>query len=157
MTGFLLSLENRNWFMVYLLGLLLPVTRSVGLFLLIPLVWYFWVCLKNEKDLGLGMKCFLVSVPIQGFLLYLFSMNMAAGDPMEAFQVQYHWGTNNANNLFDLPKFLLAFFDLRSGMTTAARSWTAYSSSTRCLLWCSCGGIRGIGSGWEWCSAFSLR
>ncbi len=139
MTGFLLSLENRNWFMVYLLGLLLPVTRSVGLFLLVPLVWYFWVCLKNEKDLGLGMRLFLVSVPIQGFLVYLFSMNMAAGDPMEAFQVQYHWGTNNANNLFDLPKFLLAFFDIRTWHDYSGslldRIFFVYSLPSLVLLW----------------------
>jgi len=121
MTGFLLSLENRNWFMVYLLGLLLPVTRSVGLFLLIPLVWYFWVCLKNEKELGPGMKSLLLTVPLQGFLIYLFCMSMATGNALEAFQVQYHWGTNNANNLFDLPKFILAFPEIYN--------WHDYSGS----------------------------
>jgi len=88
---------------------------------LIPLVWYFWVCLKNEKELGPGMKSLLLTVPLQGFLIYLFCMSMATGNALEAFQVQYHWGTNNANNLFDLPKFILAFPEIYN--------WHDYSGS----------------------------
>lgn len=139
LTGMWLALENRNWAVAYILGLLLALCRPTGAFLLLPLTWYLFVCVKDRKELSVGMQWFLITTPIQGYLLYLFCMLMETNNAFEAFAAQRFWGTNNAWNLFDIPKFVLGLFNITSwheyGGSMLDRAFFIYTIPTFVLMW----------------------
>ena len=77
------------------------------------------------------------TVPIQGFLVYLFSMNIGCRRPAGGLPGPISLGTNTQP--FDLPKFLLAFFDLRSWHDYSGslldRIFFVYSLPSLVLMW----------------------
>lgn len=82
---------------------LLPLTRSVGVFAVVPLTW--GMCGKGFSR----HNAWVVIAPILGWGGYLLWMQLLTGNPWEGFEAQRFWSVNSISNLFQPAKFLSAF------------------------------------------------
>jgi hypothetical protein len=131
------GLEDERYGLAWVAALLLPLTRAVGLFSMLPIAWYWlmrsgwgWLDrlpglreererLKGAPAKGDGVQLrrvgwpglALVLAPGLGFTLYLVLMRTWTGNALEGLQAQKYWGAHSTANLWDLPKFLTAFFE----------------------------------------------
>jgi len=130
-----LGLE-RNRFDLALTGAtLLPLSRPVGIFCLLPIGWHLlmkrppdwmyrfrWV--KSERE-GIAswegsatdravntnrkhLDYALLSAPLIGWGAYFAFMWISTGNPIEGFQAQRHWGAHSIRNLLDVPNFVIS-------------------------------------------------
>jgi hypothetical protein len=123
---FYLALEQDRFLPALASGLLLPLTRAVGVFCVIPVLVYAvsrsprpgpaesvaglrgWV----SRFLHLGRRdLLLVAAPLCGWGFYFLLMYLWTGDAFEGFSAQKHWGAQSVSNLVNLPKFIVGFFN----------------------------------------------
>lgn len=109
---------------------LLPLTRAIGLFSLLPIGWH-WLTrspnarpferfpwLRSERQLAgppleAGRKWHvLLAAPIVGMCFYFYLMAYWTGNPFQGFEAQTYWGAHSISNLFNLPKFSASFLDI---------------------------------------------
>jgi hypothetical protein len=124
------GLEERRWLPAAFGALLLPLSRAIGVFSVIPIA--FWLlkhprvaprwnaalsripllktgllhCESDESRHGARWLLLLVIPPI-GWSLYLGLMNSWTGNPFEGFEAQKTWGRHSILNLVNIPKFVL--------------------------------------------------
>lgn len=150
------GLENRRAGLAGAAAGLLPLTRAVGLFCLLPIGWHLltvhppawlrdwarrWPWLQ-----GLGLPghardavpqpaadststpYWLLLAPLVGWGAYLWLMWHWTGNPFEGFEAQKNWKVHAISNLWNVPKFLAAFI-------TPTR-WHAFEGSLldRCVF-----------------------
>jgi hypothetical protein len=116
------GLEERRWGWVWVAGLLLPLTRAIGVLALLPLAWHltgggagpFRQGPNAEvRSAGQGWgwtRWLLLAAPLAGWGLYLGLMAAWTGNPFEGFAAQRHWGVHAVGNLVNVPKFVAGFF-----------------------------------------------
>ena len=111
---------------------LLPMTRAIGLFVLVPLGWQIlvvplvqkWSSMRqppghfntNQTEVGKTlpfgrMSWLLLAAPILGWATYLGLMWHWTGNPLEGFVAQRRWGRHSISNLVDIPGFLVEMMD----------------------------------------------
>jgi len=116
-------------------ALLLPMTRAIGVFCVLPIAWHFLggPCLslralwrkRDRSSETLGQDGVVVSpslfpreclraspflmAPLLGWAAYFLLMDAWTGNPLEGFQAQRFWGVQSIYNIIDLPKFIVAF------------------------------------------------
>ena len=130
------GIEHRRYGTTILAALMLPMTRGVGLFAVVPVLWHVlmilpqrfkpswkWLRLERERITG-GRRveseeytqcAFLLIAPPAGWFLYLALMEYWTGNMFEGVQAQKYWGhAHSIGNLFDIPKFVTGLFDIHS-------------------------------------------
>lgn len=125
------GLETRHLRLAGLTALLLPMTRAVGVFALLPILWHAlmharngaldrcgWLRAERERvRLRGGMTVTgteiagLVAAPFLGWAVYFGLMTVWTGNPFEGFDAQTHWRAHSIANLFNPLKFVLGFLD----------------------------------------------
>ena len=130
------GLEERRWLPAAFGALLLPLSRAIGVFSVIPIA--FWLlkhprvaprwnaalsriprlktgllhCESDESRHGARWLLLLIIPPI-GWALYLGLMNFWTGNPFEGFEAQKTWGRQSILNLVNVPKFVLEYLNPR--------------------------------------------
>ena len=128
------GMEHRKYLIAITAALLLPLTRGVGLFAIIPIGWHLllltpksclppWKWISRERlritdgqkvEISEYVQCFaLILAPAAGWGLYLALMRYWTGNPLEGVEAQKYWGhVHSIGNLFNLPKFIQGWFDV---------------------------------------------
>lgn len=76
-----------HWVIASTCGLLASLTRSLGMFLVVPLAYEYWRSRKNESR-PLRWNVLTLFLPILGFLLYAAGNRLATGSWLTFIQVQ---------------------------------------------------------------------
>lgn len=130
------GLEERRWPVAAIGALLLPLSRAIGVFSVLPIG--FWLLrhpavtprwnrlvshvgrrgaslLRVETDPSrAGMRWLvLLGLPIVGWGTYLGLMHHWTGNPFEGFEAQKSWGRHSILNLVNAPKFLMEYLNPR--------------------------------------------
>ena len=131
----LMTSVREGWLMIaWGAALMLPVCRSAGVFVVIPLAWevagsWRWRAgtgdLQHHDDHGMsgtyrdgrhamgGSRwCWrmLPLAPAVGWCAGLVCLWAWTGDPLEGIHAQRHWGRHTMGNLVNLPRFLAELF-----------------------------------------------
>jgi hypothetical protein len=139
-------LERERYRWVFVGAFLLPLTRAIGLFCLLPIAWHLvtrrplgWMvrlgtdrwdsrpCIESKPKQNLGCYAVLLA-PLAGWMVYLGLMWHWTGNPFDGFAAQRYWATHSIWNLIDVPKFVMALF--------SPTEWHAYRGSVldRCMF-----------------------
>lgn len=130
------GLEERRFGLAAFGAVLLPLSRAVGAFSLVPIA--FWLLrhpsvaarwnnltgripglpttrLRIEPDTTRsgGRWLLLPALPLLGWAVYLGLMAHWTGNPFEGFEAQKSWGRHSILNLIDVPKFVLEYLSPR--------------------------------------------
>ena len=130
------GLEERRWGAAALGALLLPLSRAIGVFSILPIACWLlrhpavaprWNTLTRriprigpsllqvESDpsrAGLHWLT-LLGLPVAGWALYLGLMAWWTGNPFEGFEAQKYWGRHSILNLINVPKFVIEYLNPR--------------------------------------------
>src|SRR6266851_6230412 len=91
--GAFLAMRRQRWWLAGILGFLAALTRSAGLFLVIPFLWELWV--SQGSIIATRQKILLRLIPIVliplGTALYCLYCWNVWGDPIAFVTVQSHW------------------------------------------------------------------
>jgi hypothetical protein len=138
------GLEQRRYGLAWIAAFLLPVTRAVGVFSVLPIAWHWlmrrdwqwlrrrgWLKADRERvrkgpatpvgNIGWGEST-LAAAPALGLGLYFLLMWRWTGNPFEGMAAQQYWGVHSISNLWNVPKFVAALampttlHDLRGSM-----------------------------------------
>ena len=138
------ALEERRYGWAWLAAGLLPLTRGVGVFAVLPIAWHAlqparpWLRLWwRERDCAalLGLpghevagRAWLLAAPLLGWGIYLALMGYWTGHPFEGFEAQKYWGVHSIGNLWNVPKFIVGLF--------TPTEWHAFTGSVldRCAF-----------------------
>jgi Gpi18-like mannosyltransferase len=92
--GTFLALEHEHWWLAGLLGLFAALTRSIGIFLVIPYLYELWI--RREHTLAhistitkSLLPCVLIPLGTGIYALYCWR---TFGNPLAFVSVQAHWG-----------------------------------------------------------------
>jgi len=88
-----LAMRRQHWWLAGILGMLAALTRSAGLFLVIPYLWELWVSRGSiiaPRQKILFRLLPIVLIPLGTALYCLYCWN-AWGDPIAFVTVQSHW------------------------------------------------------------------
>lgn len=148
------GLEEERLLIVLGAAFLLPLTRGVGVFCILPLLLHAllrggllqrslpgaaaWLAPEpsttvnsNENRRWAPTTLYLYPLaPLFGWLCYLALMWHWTGNPFEGFAAQRFWGVQSIGNLFNIPKFVLGFI--------TPTNWHEFGGSTldRCMFAC---------------------
>jgi len=91
--GAFLAMRRQRWWLAGILGMLAALTRSAGLFLVIPYLWELWVSqgsitATRQKILLRFLPIVLIPLGMAFYCLYCWN---AWGDPFAFATVQSHW------------------------------------------------------------------
>ncbi len=115
--GFFYYLFRNEFGKSSILAILLPLTRPVGIFIVVPYLAY--VAIKDSGKIGekitmhlrVNQKFFLGLTPLLGFALYLFIMYMLLGSPFAGFLAdKTSIGNWDIANIFDPTHIIATFF-----------------------------------------------
>lgn len=135
------ALERKRYAWACLAAFLLPLSRAVGLFCLLPVLWYAIKCggihllrvfrgswdhqtparIATESGGVHGSSSLVCLVPFAfgaGVALYLGLMRGWTGNAYEGFLAQEHWGVHSIWNLVNIPKAIVALLS-----PTAWHAW----------------------------------
>ena len=130
------GLEERRWWLAAFGAALLPLSRAVGVFALLPIgVWLLrhpsiaphwnrwafrapWstqrlLTLEADPSRGGVRWWVLPALPLVGWAAYLGLMTHWTGNPFEGFEAQRHWGRHSILNLINVPKFVIEYLNPR--------------------------------------------
>lgn len=137
------GLERRHLPVALAAAVLLPMTRGLGVFAVLPITWHaaresglgerVWRLVPwgskgtagagngeqpefRDPGLKFSLRPWLVTAaPLLGWGLYLALMWWWTGNPWEGMQAQRHWGVHAISNLWDVPKFVGGFLEVTTG------------------------------------------
>jgi len=127
------GLERKRYGLAWAAAFLLPLTRGVGVFSVLPIAWHClmhgqwswlerwrWLDAERERladDSGANHQvarwqaCALMAAPALGLAACFALMWTWTGNPLEGIQAQRFWGVHSISNLFNVPKFVVGFFN----------------------------------------------
>lgn len=128
------GLEERRWSTAALGALLLPLSRAIGVFSILPVAFWLlrhpaitprWNALVSrirrrgkpllvvEADPSRSGAHWLalLALPLVGWAAYLGLMHHWTGNPFEGFEAQKSWGRHSILNLINVPKFLMEYLN----------------------------------------------
>lgn len=131
---FFIGIFHEKFWLVTLTGFLLPLTRAIGVFCLLPLGWYLLERSMRMKKLNVNSfssafsmfsilkdRVWLVcAAPLLGYASYFGIMYAFTGDPLSGFQAQRDYlNQPSISNILNLPGFIGAFLNIawHHGMT----------------------------------------
>jgi hypothetical protein len=102
--AFCLALQRERYDWAGVAGFYLPLTRAVGIFCLVPLLWHLVSRRRPWSD-------YLALIgPVAGYGAYFLIMALLTGNPLEGFEAQKNWGVNSFWHIFQPLGFLEALF-----------------------------------------------
>lgn len=127
-------LLRKKYLPAALMAFLLPMTRAVGLFVVLPILWQI-LCVDENRKTDWISKALCLLAPALGFGVYLLVMVASTGNALEGFVAQRLFiADSSILQIFDVKHFLQSFFAIDSlhGMKGSFfdRIWF--------LLFCSC-------------------
>ncbi len=110
------GLERRRYGWAIVAALLLPMTRGVGAFCVLPIAWHWIERLREVKMRGIRWRAgwtaiAMVIAPVAGWGGYLAQMGWWTGNPLAGIEAQRHWGAHAVGNLWDVVKFVAGFLN----------------------------------------------
>ena len=102
--AFCLALHRERYDWIGFAGFCLPLTRAVGIFCVVPLLWH----LVNRRRAGRDYLS--LAGPVAGYGCYFLVMAVLTGNPLEGFDAQKHWNVNSFWHVFEPLGFLEALF-----------------------------------------------
>lgn len=81
-------------------GILVVLTRPVGIFCLVPLIWHLW---RNHVPRAAMV---VRDRPPSEWVTYFLLMKALTGNQREGFDAQRFWDTHSAANILNISKFL---------------------------------------------------
>jgi hypothetical protein len=132
-----MGLERNSVSLAWIGASLLPLSRPVGIFCLLPIAWYLlmkrppgwmfrfhWVDSERQRIVSVrgntaerfvntnrSLSAYaLLLAPLMGWGAYFAFMWSSTGNPLEGIQAQWHWGVHSTSNLVNVPKFLIGLF-----------------------------------------------
>lgn len=115
------GLEKKNIYLIFISSFLLPLTRAIGIFCLLPIL-YFLITQQNEnlyKKINfikfikkLSPQLWLLFIPFLGWMSYFLFMRFNTGNAFEGFEAQKFWGVHSIWNIVNIPKFLMKFCEI---------------------------------------------
>jgi hypothetical protein len=103
--AFFLFLFRENYGGVALIGFLLPLTKAVGIFCIVPLL-YRLLMRKSRPTAYLSLYG-----PVFGYITYFLFMYYATGNPFEGFEAQrFYPNQPSISHIFNIPGTLRALF-----------------------------------------------
>ncbi len=131
--GLWYGLERERFGMAWVAAFLLPLTRAVGVFSVLPIGWHWlmnqpwgwlgrWRWMETERRrLGSDRstdaaaarwpETVLLAAPMLGLAAYFGLMWVWTESPFEGIEAQKYWGVHSIGNLWDVPRFVLGFFE----------------------------------------------
>lgn len=110
----LLFLLKKKYLPAACAAFLLPLTRAVGVFVILPILWQV---LRMDRDytLNRAAKALCLLAPLLGFGAYLAVMAAATGNAFEGFAAQKLFiAESSIFQIFDIGSFIRSFFDIDS-------------------------------------------
>jgi len=93
--AFCLALYGERYDWVWVAGFCLPLTRAVGIFCLVPLLWH----LVNRRC---PWRDYLaLAAPVVGYATYFLVIGLLTGNPFEGFDAQKNWNVNSFWHIFN--------------------------------------------------------
>lgn len=119
------GLELRKYGWACVAAFLLPLSRGVGAFVVLPIAAHVVVravefhkrLLIDETAIRAAVPsirrqfaicALLLLAPVAGWLFYLGLMWIWTGNPLEGIQAQKYWGVHSIGNLINVPKFVIS-------------------------------------------------
>lgn len=110
LTEYFLAIEIGSSSRLVLFGALLPLSRPVGVFILLSALWTAFVIPKGKMYSRLAIAI----SPLVGFLSYLAIMKCLTGNAFAGFDAQQSYANKPAvGHIFDLTAFIDAFLDFQ--------------------------------------------
>lgn len=109
-------LQREEYGGLAVVALLMPLTKAIGLFMVLPLAWYLY---ERKKPIRYWL---LLAAPLLGYACYFGIMHAFTGNTFEGFEAQKLYPTApSIGNLFDLRGFFSALLAVGSfdGVTDA--------------------------------------
>lgn len=147
------SMRSRNLPFALAAAVLLPMTRAIGVFVLLPILGFLWAEVRGSRIRGhsrvlwlrrmseagstkagssgiAGNWILLAGAPVFGWLCYLLLMWCWTGNAFEGLQAQRYWGRHSILNLVNIPRFCVELF--------TATTWHGFAGSVldRILFLC---------------------
>lgn len=130
------GLEERRWWLAAFGAMLLPLSRAIGVFAILPIgIWLLrhpaiasrWnralsrapgavrrlLAVNPDPARTGGRWLALAALPLVGWAMYLGLMTHWTGNPFEGFEAQKTWGRHSILNLVNVPKFILEYLQPR--------------------------------------------
>lgn len=126
------GLEARDYGTALSAAFLLPLSRAIGLFTILPILLHAWGRwrevsggtgqIADETHSGVAFRrqifreklagpALLATAPVLGWMTCLTLMWHWTGDAFQGFSAQEHWRVHSITHLWDVPKFVLGFLD----------------------------------------------
>ncbi len=110
------GLEKKNIYLIFISSFLLPLTRAIGIFCLLP-IFYFLITQQKKIQFIKFTKesifqLWLLFIPLLGWLSYFLFIEFNTGNAFEGFEAQKFWGVHSIWNIVNIPKFLIQFCEV---------------------------------------------
>ncbi|GAB4218608.1 MAG: hypothetical protein Fur009_0080 [Candidatus Microgenomates bacterium] len=107
-------LKKERFFLASVFGFLASLTRLVGIFLIVPILFSLILKIKNLKfKIGYVIRYTLyVTLPFFGLFLYCFYLWKTTGDPLMFLNAQPAFGANRSNHLIFLPQVIWRYIKI---------------------------------------------
>ncbi len=115
--AFFWELERERYFWPCVISFLMPLTKAIGIFIVLPVAWHLY---ERRKRLRYWL---LLLAPALGWAMYFGLMYVQTGNAFEGFEAQKAYPYSpSIKNMFNLPAFLSAFGSIGSlhGMMDSA-------------------------------------
>ncbi|HZR20555.1 MAG TPA: hypothetical protein VFE51_24955 [Verrucomicrobiae bacterium] len=107
--GLFLALSNWRVLWIVIIGCLLPLTRAIGIFIVLPLLWYLY------EERKLLTHWWILLSPLLGYVTYFALMYAWTGNCFEGFMAQrFYPNAPSLRNMMDIHGFLNAFANIRT-------------------------------------------
>lgn len=91
------TFRTKRWLLLSLAGFLLALSRSAGVFIVLPLIYESWKYISSTKNKRPIWQMISIFTPILGLLIFmLFNYNLT-GDPLAFARIQAGWGRSLQN------------------------------------------------------------
>jgi len=106
---FFLELERGRYLWPGIIGFLMPLTKAIGVFIVLPLAWHLYERKAARK------YWLLLLLPLLGYAAYFGTMGFSTGNPFEGFLAQKEYPNSpSIRNMFDLAGMSDALLDMHS-------------------------------------------
>ena len=113
--GAIAALERRHWALAGALAVALPVVRSVGAFIAVPMAYAIW-CEYREHGRAAWRRVPWLLAPVAGVALYFAFMYLQTGDPTSGMRAQRAFiSQRSLLSLLDIPGLLRSLADVELG------------------------------------------
>jgi len=94
--AFFYYLYEKKFYPCFILSILIPLTRPTGILMIVPLLGYVVLDIRNAGKVNISRNALLLPGFITGFILYLLVMNFYTGSFFSGFEAQNLYPAHNS-------------------------------------------------------------